>query len=208
MPWTEYMYKIFKLILCIVGCHTCMAQKESNAITDTMQSNNTHIATDSSEITTIPHISPITPKKKAMFSAIVPGLGQMYNNHYWKLPIVYGGLGVAGYFIYSNTVEYNKYRKIYAGRLSGKQEYIETEAHYNNNQIKLLQDNARQNRDLTVMLTVVGYGLQIIDALVFAHLKGFDISEDISMQFKPTLTPSPIHYYKPSIGLGVVVKFK
>src|SRR5690606_12199542 len=91
----------------------------------------------------------ITPKKKAMFSAILPGLGQIYNKQYWKLPIVYGGLGVAGYYLVKNTDDYNKYRRIYAGRLSGREEYFQMESQYTLEQIKIKQDEAREYRDLT-----------------------------------------------------------
>ncbi len=150
----------------------------------------------------------ITPKKKAMFSAILPGLGQIYNKQYWKLPIVYGGLGVAGYYLVKNTDDYNKYRKIYAGRLSGREEYFQMESQYNLEQIKLKQDEAREYRDLTVLFTVLGYGLQIVDALVFAHLKDFDISDDLAMQIRPTLTPNPLNIYRPAVGMGLVIKFR
>lgn len=150
----------------------------------------------------------ITPKKKAMFSAILPGLGQIYNKQYWKLPIVYGGLGVAGYYLIKNTDDYNKYRKIYAGRLSGKEEFFQMESQYNLEQIKIKQDEAREYRDMTVLFTVLGYGLQIVDALVFAHLKDFDISEDIAMQIRPSITPNPLNVYRPAVGLGMVIKLR
>lgn len=150
----------------------------------------------------------ITPKKKAMFSAILPGLGQIYNKQYWKLPIVYGGLGVAGYYLVKNTDDYNKYRRIYAGRLSGREEYFQMESQYTLEQIKIKQDEAREYRDLTVLFTVLGYGLQIVDALVFAHLKDFDISDDLAMQIRPTLTPNPFNFYRPAVGMGMVIKFR
>jgi len=148
----------------------------------------------------------VTPKKKAMFSAMVPGLGQIYNKQYWKLPIIYGGLGVAGYFIVFNTDKYNYYRRIYAGRLSNNPEYLNMEVKVSTENIKRLQDSYRSDRDLTVMLTVVGYGLQIMDALVFAHLKGFDISDDISMKVGPKAIQSI--GTKPTMGVGLVFNFK
>lgn len=142
-----------------------------------------------------------TPKKKAMFSVVVPGLGQIYNKEYWKLPIVYGGVGVAGYFYFYNYNEYNYYRKLYAGRLSNDPAALATKPEIPNENIKLLMDSYRQDLDLTVLLSVVGYGLQVMDALVFAHLKNFDISDDISLRFKPLALPHN------TIGFGLVMNF-
>lgn len=59
------------------------------------------------------------PKRAGLYSAIFPGLGQLYNGQYWKVPVVYGLLGVAGYFIVSNQSKYQEYRKAYVGRLGG-----------------------------------------------------------------------------------------
>ncbi len=143
----------------------------------------------------------LTPKKKAMFSAVVPGLGQIYNKEYWKLPIIYGGIGVAGYFYFYNYNEYNRYRKLYAGRLSNDPTALATEPNFPNDRIKFLMDSHRQDLDLTVLLSAVGYGLQIMDALVFAHLKNFDISDDISLRFKPLALPHN------TIGFGLVMNF-
>src|SRR5690606_723949 len=109
--------------------------------------------TASQQPDTITSLPFITPKKKAMFSAMIPGLGQIYNKQYWKLPIVYGGLGIAGYYLVQNTNEYNKFRKIYAGRLSGKAEFFEMESQYTLEQIKIRQDEAREYRDLTILFT-------------------------------------------------------
>lgn len=143
-----------------------------------------------------------TPKKIAMYTAIVPGLGQIINRHYWKLPIIYGGLGIAGYFIISNNNEYNSFRKIYAGRLNNDPVAFATNPNMSLDEIKFYQDQAKSNLDMTVMFTVLGYGLQIMDALVFAHLKGFDVSEDISMKVGPSFKASG------AVGIGLVLNFK
>lgn len=149
----------------------------------------------------------VTPKKKAMFSAMIPGLGQIYNRHYWKLPIVYGGLGAAGYFIYYNNSQYNYYREIYAGRLSNKPEFLNKDSHISTDNIKRLQDSWRSDRDMLGLVTALVYGLQVMDALVFAHLREFDISDDISFKIKPATLPTwqPL---SPAVGVGLVFQFK
>lgn len=143
----------------------------------------------------------VTPKKTALFSAIVPGLGQIYNKQYWKLPIVYGGLGIAGYLIYDNLNNYNTFRRIYAGRISGDAKSFLEYPDYSDDVVKNARDYYRKNLDLTVFLSIIGYGLQVIDALVFAQLKNFDISPDISLKTKPLMTPQG------GIGVGLVLNF-
>ncbi len=139
------------------------------------------------------------PKRAGLFSALLPGLGQLYNRQYWKIPVIYAGLGVAGYFIVTNQNSYQEYRKAYIGRLTGdlSNETANTLL-YSSDQLKTLQDGFKRYLDITVLITGVGYTLQILDAVVFAHLKNFDISEDISMKMQPMALPNG------GTGLGLV----
>jgi len=142
----------------------------------------------------------ITPKKTALFSAIVPGLGQYYNKQYWKIPVIYVLVGAAIYFVQDNLKNYNAFRKEYIGRQNPN--YVQQFPQYTDRStIKSAQDYYRRNLDLTVLLTGLGYTLQVLDAVVFAHLKGFDISEDISLNARPVLTPQG------GVGFGLVMKF-
>lgn len=148
----------------------------------------------------------VTPKKTALFSAIVPGLGQFHNKHYWKIGLIYAGVGVSVYFLNDNITNYNRTRRVLATRVSeGRTQGNATEdrryANYTNSMLEQERDYYRRNLDLTVLLTGVGYALQVMDAVVFAHLKGFDISEDISLNARPVLTPQG------GVGFGLVLKF-
>lgn len=138
------------------------------------------------------------PKKSALYSAILPGLGQLYNRQYWKIPVIYAGMAAAGYFIVDNTNSYRKYRKIYIARL---QNDFSDGSPYSTAEVKLLQDTYKKYLDMTVLLTALGYTIQVLDAVTFAHLKNFDVSKDISMRMSPVVTPG-------GIGLGLVVQFK
>lgn len=142
-----------------------------------------------------------TPKKVALFSAIVPGMGQFYNKQYWKVGVIYVGVGAAIYFANDNLKNYNKYRRLYAGFRSGD-EKIKAETEYTEDNVKTLQDYYRRNLDLTVLFSALGYTLQVMDAVVFAHLKNFDISEDITLRARPVVTPQG------GIGFGLVMNFK
>ena len=144
----------------------------------------------------------VTPKKAALFSAILPGLGQYYNKQYWKIGVIYVGVGTAVYFVNDNLKNYNKFRRWYAGYLNNDAKIIEEAGPYTQTNAKDAMDYYRRNLDLTVLFTALGYTLQVMDAVVFAHLKNFDISEDISLRARPVLMPQG------GIGFGLVMNFK
>ena len=144
----------------------------------------------------------IIPKKAGLFAAILPGSGQLYNRQYWKIGVVYAALGTGAGFIIYNNKEYKYWKKIYVGRLSHDADAINQETYLDDNQVKMQQDFYRKNLDMSMLLTGVGYALQIIDAIVFAHLHDFDISPDISMKIKPVMLPQS------GVGIGLVVNFK
>lgn len=142
-----------------------------------------------------------SPKKAAIYSAVLPGLGQAYNRKYWKIPLVYGGFAAFGYFIDWNNDNYRISKNAYLD-LTDKDEntnsfmnlkYIEYYDLNNPTMVERLkdglikrQDYYRRNRDLLVILTVAFYGLNIIDASVDAHFFDWDISDDLTMNLKPT----------------------
>lgn len=143
------------------------------------------------------------PKRAGLFSALVPGLGQCYNRQYWKMPIVYAAMGTTVYLVVKRNNEYQRYRKAYVSRIADEansddefQGILSTAA------IKQYQDEAKQNMDMMVVFTVIGYAGQIMEAIAGAHLRNFDISKDLSMQFRPVITPVN------TFGVGLVVNFK
>lgn len=132
-----------------------------------------------------------SPKKAAWMSAALPGLGQIYNKKYWKLPIIYVGFGVIGYLGYDFYSKFSKYKSSYMYRmgydLSRKDYFPEIES------TDLLYQNLsyyRRNFELTCIIGSLFYVLNIIDASVDAHLYKFDITEDLSMKIEPEV----IHY--------------
>ncbi len=142
------------------------------------------------------------PKKAGMYAAIMPGLGQLYNRQYWKLPLVYAGVAAAGYFIQTNLSQYRTYRKAYIYRIDNNPSTVDEFVNrYSEQDLKSLQDGFRGYLDITVLITAVGYSLQILDAVASAHLRNFDVSPSISMQMQPVIQPN-------YIGAGLVVNFK
>ena len=141
------------------------------------------------------------PRKAAFYSVVLPGLGQAYNHEYWKLPLVYAALGTAvGVFVF-NYKEFVSFRNAYRLRLSGnpdvKDEYYDI--YPDASQLKYIRDYYRQYVDYSVLGFIVVYGLNIVDATVFAHLRQFDISPDLSMKVMPTL----INNRTPGISLRI-----
>lgn len=139
------------------------------------------------------------PKKAALYSGIFPGLGQAYNRQYWKLPIIYAGAGIAGYFIVTNLDRYRTYRKAYIARLGREPDDY---PYLSDGDLRLVQETYKRRLDMTVLFTALGYTAQIIDALAAAHLRNFDISEDISMRLGPVATPGG------GLGVGLAVHFQ
>ncbi len=152
--------------------------------------------------------SPIhNPKKAIWLSAAIPGAGQIYNKKYWKVPIVLGGLGTCIYFVRSNNISYQDYRKALLQRNDPLQinpdKYADV---YSTDQLLTLQDQFHQNRDMFIMVTALVYALNIVDALVDAHLYTFDVSDDLSLQWQPVYAPSFENKY--TAGLKLSLKFK
>ncbi len=145
-----------------------------------------------------------SPRKATMYSAILPGLGQAYNKKYWKIPLIYIGFGTIGYFINWNNENYQLFRVGYQHLTDGNpetQDYLKIEAvrrinydvdnptDFNNlkNALSRRQDYYRRNRDLLIISFVGFYGLNIIDASVDAHLFDFDIGDDLTMNWQPSM---------------------
>lgn len=141
------------------------------------------------------------PKKAGLYSSIVPGLGQVYNRDYWKVPVIYVGIGVAGYFFLNNLKNYQSFREAYIGRINNpypSDKYVNV---YTTDQLQQLQNDYNKYLNLTVLFSTIGYALQVIDAVTSAHLKNFDISRDISMRVLPIPVPN-------GAGMAVVVNFR
>ncbi len=141
-----------------------------------------------------------SPKKAAILSTVCPGLGQIYNKKYWKLPIIYVGFGALAYSINYNQVKYKKYlndlKDSYNNTYTGL---------YQPDQLNTLQHYYHRYRDLSVIGAAALYLLNIVDANVDAHLFTFDVSEDLSFHLRPALINTAyVNQY--SAGLSLTIK--
>ncbi len=142
-----------------------------------------------------------SPKKATILSAILPGAGQVYNKKYWKIPILYGGIAVTGYFLNDNLKNIDKYKEAYISSTDGDPN-TNNDTGFSNDQLLDLIDTYKSWRDLSYISFAVIYALNIIDANVDAHLFYFDVSDDISLNVMPYISPFR------SQGAGVSLSLK
>lgn len=151
--------------------------------------------------------NPLRPSKAAFYSAVLPGLGQAYNKRHWKIPIVYAALGAGIYFYVDNKNEYNRYRDAYKRRLAGftDDEFWGTGSSpaISNDALIRAQQTLRRNKDLSLLLTILAYTLNIVDANVDAHLLQFNVDDNLAI--KPNLQ---FDNFDASSNLGLSVNFK
>lgn len=142
------------------------------------------------------------PKKAGLYSAILMGSGQFYNKQYWKIPVIYAGVAASGYFYFTNRDKYQSYRRAYISRIDNNPGTTdEFEGIYTTGSLQVLQDAYKRYLDLTVLFTALGYTVQVLDAVAFAHLRNFDISPDLSIHYGPVVHPNG------TLGLGIAAHF-
>lgn len=157
-----------------------------------------------------PALKDTTTKKKspaskvALMSAILPGLGQVYNKKYWKLPLVYGVIAIPVSTFKYNREWYQKTRFAYSAKLdtiASNDALIARELQpLSNESLKLYRNAFRKNMDFSILGILVAWGLNVIDATVDGHLRNFDINTGLTMQIKPSFS-SP----QAPIGLSIAL---
>lgn len=149
------------------------------------------------------------PRLATLRSALIPGWGQAYNREYWKIPIVYGIIGVpVGFYFYNNSW-YHKIKKAYElkvtldsarfGEIDPKLKDLSA------NSLRVYRNSFRKDRDYAILYSLLAWGLNVVDATVFGHLKDFDVSSDLSLQVKPSIHTS---INGGSAGLSLVLAVK
>jgi hypothetical protein len=200
-----------------------LTEADSAIINNSVQAADT-LFTEELTTDTIPVFKP-NPKRAVIYSAIFPGLGQVYNRKYWKLPLVYGGFMGFAYAILWNNKNFKDYSEAYfdimfddpndpdswhdswmdfvpAGREPS--EYINDGSF--KNRLKNGKDYYRRYRDLSYILTIAWYFICMADTYVDAQLFDFDISADLSMHIAPSLTPRT-KFNSNLYGLSLNIKF-
>jgi hypothetical protein len=152
--------------------------------------------------------NPLSPSKAAFYSAVFPGGGQAYNKKYWKVPLAWAAVGIPTYFYLNNNSEYKRYRKAYKLRKTGLVDEFTLEDGtelISLTGLERAQKTLRGNRDLSLLVVIIGYVLQIVEASVNAHLLQFDASDNITVN--PTIMSNPIKIEAPSVGFSFKYSF-
>jgi len=123
--------------------------------------------------------------RRASLWGIIPGGGQIYNRRWWKLPIVYGVLGAAGWFVVNSATEMKRYNTALDLRLDNLPD--EFFGFLTDQQVVANRNFYRRNLQLGAVGFTALWGLSIVDAVVDAHLKTYDISDDLSLKFRPSV---------------------
>lgn len=220
------MRAVLIVISVLLACVGVRAQNVKSGV-DTA----TVITTDTLVITEKIAKKPHSPKKATYMALALPGSGQIYNGQWWKVPILYGGVGATVYGISWNTKQFKKYRnafvdysvyleekakdpnfpypdnpswdKVYLG--GGVENFSPQQQSNFKKQLQNKKDNFKRNRDLLYITMGAIYALQIIDACVFAHFYDFEINDDLSLNIQPS------SFYSPSgggmVGLNLTLTF-
>jgi hypothetical protein len=162
-------------------------------------------------------INPLSPSKAAFYSAVLPGLGQAYNKRYWKIPIVWGAIGTGVYVYLYNDDLYDRFRTAFKRRrvgftddefwdLNPDDDFFPEDPRISTEALQDAQERYQRDRDLALLVTIALYALNIVDANVDAHLKQYNVDENLSLNIQPYLEVTPIQN-EPNYGLAMRITF-
>lgn len=143
------------------------------------------------------------PRKALLYSAALPGMGQVYNKKYWKLPIVYGGFYMLTYVAFRYNDLYNQYKKELYDVV--RDNTYKPPSGYTEQQLRSVTEYYRRQRDFFLILDGMWYLLQLVDAHVDAHLREFDLNPQLKVSLGPSMQYNPLIGSAP--GFGITVKF-
>ena len=184
------------IILLVVFCHFGFAQEADPIVkTDTIIKVNPN------------EFNALSPAKAAFRSAVLPGLGQAYNKKYWKIPLVYATIGTGVYFYYTNNRDYNRARDAFKLRKYNKPDEFDgigDNIYLSDEALIAAQKSYKKDRDLSLLVSVAFYLLQIVEASTNAHLLQHDVDNNLS--FRPKLLKQDISNNS-IVGASINFKF-
>ena len=146
------------------------------------------------------------PAKSTLYSILLPGLGQVYNGEFWKVPIYWGLMAGSIHFVIENNTQYKRWKWTYDQATSQDPETEKPPQSAEN--AKYYRDSYRRLRDYSILAVAVSYVLQVIDANVFAYMKGFEVNDEISMKVAPAVLPMGEYAMAPpAVGMSIGLKF-
>ena len=190
----SFIYTCILILICLPL--QCQVSDSLNTYRDTVI-----VTGDIDEVDSL-FLASHSPGKAGMYSAVLPGMVQIYNRKYWKVPIVYAGFGGLVYGIIYNGENYLENKDMYKYMRDNQLDQWEG---VTIKQAEVYKDFHKRYRDLFIIVSAGFYGLQIIDAIVDAHLIDYDVSDDLSFTVDPYYQPSPAGIQ--SFGLRCCLSF-
>lgn len=207
---------VLSILLLAINC--CFSQEEKETIptteTDSLQISLAEqgvLIKDSVSLRKVKvEFNPLAPSKAAFYSALLPGMGQVYNKRYWKVPIVLGAIGGSIYMYTFNNDNYQRFRTAFKRRQAG---FTDDEFNgegtlpfFDVDRLQNQQERFQRDRDLWLVVAIGMYALNIVDANVDAHLKQFNIDDDLSIDFEPYFDLNQVTN-SPNYGMALILKF-
>jgi hypothetical protein len=197
------MGRLFLILFIVLSFSSAHAQDQPTSTGDSMV-----VVTGPDTMQIKSYATRYDPRKALLYAAVVPGLGQIYNKKYWKLPLVYGGFIALGYGMNFYQTTYLKYKgelfkNIEAGK-AGDNDKLDP-AGLSTRQLRNLVTRYRRDRDFMVILMGGMYILQIIDAHVDAHLKEFDLNPNLKVSIEPLFEQNSL--VGKQTGGSIIVRF-
>ena len=145
------------------------------------------------------------PTRAGLYSAVLPGLGQYYNKKYWKIPVVWGAVGAGVGVVLWNQKQYVRYRNAFVASLNGQPHEFSDIAGATKEALGRSQDRAKRQRDYAIAVTGLVYILNIVDAVVDAHL--YEQKHDPDLTLQPTILRDELGLNQTKTGLTLTYKF-
>lgn len=191
------MARLVLVSFLLIGCLISNAQDRPVLLTDSSFSE----LEDDGQL--FQEVSDLDPQRAALLSAVFPGLGQIYNKQYWKVPLVFSGMIVFAHYIGYNNKIYNSFRNaaltVNSGGVSPYNTVVSLDGLVRN------RDNFRRNRDFLIVLGSAFYLIQIVDAHVSAHLDEFIVNKDLAINIRPSIQSTPL--FSQAVGVSLVLNF-
>ena len=163
------------------------------------------LAYDEKHIEIFTEISTLDPKRSALLSAVLPGLGQVYNKQYWKVPVIIGGAVMLGHYIKYQNRLYHSFRSALIAESDADPRTTNPFTGLSAEILQVNVDQLRRDRDYLMIMTTFFYFLNIVDAHISAHLHEFQTNDELSMDIQPAIQQSAL--FSRSVGISFSLKF-
>lgn len=193
-----------KIVLASLIIGFSMTAYGQDSLRSELDSDTVFLKSDTATIAS--YASRYDPRKALLFAAILPGLGQVYNKKYWKLPLVYGGFAGFGYGVNFYQSGYKEFKGALFDLLESGESTIKVRNQdWNEQSLRTVVNRYRRERDFFIILSAGMYLLQMIDAHVDAHLKEFDLNPNLQVKIQPTMNNDMLTGR--TTGISLIVKF-